>query len=206
MRTPLPTSVVAAVAVALFALSLAVSLTSAQATPRKAPAWDIAEWINGPGPNLDELRGQVVVIDFFQMWCPGCKRFSIPLMEHWEKTVFTDEVARGRLVFLSIHTVFEGHAYQTPARLRRFIREKGITHPVGIDRHAPGERVPETMARYNTMGTPEMAIIGKTGRIRFQRFGVFDPAEGERLIRTLLEEPTEAEPAAWRTPVNRKRN
>ena len=199
MRIPLPTSVVAAVATVLLAFSLVFSLTSAQATPRKAPDWEISEWINGPGPTLDELRGKVVVIDFFQLWCPGCKSFSIPLMEHWEKTVFTKEVAEGRLVFVSIHTVFEGHAYQTPKRLRRFVKEKGITHPVGVARHLADRRVPETMARYKTMGTPEMAIIGKQGNIRFQRFGFFEPAQGERLIRTLLEEPPAAEPAAWKT-------
>lgn len=44
------------------------------------------------------------------------------------------------------------------------------------------------MKRYRTRGTPEMAIIGKQGRIRFQRFGGFDPTEAEALIRRLLDE------------------
>ena len=155
--------------------------------PRKAPDWDISEWINSPGLSLDALRGKVVVIDFFQLWCPGCNRFSIPLMHHWEQ-VFAREHREGRIVFVSIHTVFEGHGYQRPQRLRRFIAEKKITHPVGIDRHADGQRLPVTMQRYATRGTPEMAIIDKQGNIRFQRFGYFEPALGETTIRALLAE------------------
>lgn len=183
----------------IFALATALmvcfvsSAGIAQSRPKKAPQWDISQWLNSEGLALDRLRGKVVVIDFFQMWCPGCNRFSIPLVEHWEKQVFAEELAAGRLVFVSIHTVFEGHAYQTPKRLRKFVKEKGIAHPVGVDRHSQGKRVPETMERYKTMGTPEMAFIDKQGNIRFQRFGFFEPEYGETLIRQLLEEQVEAE-------------
>lgn len=174
---------------------LAIFTTSgafAQVKPLKAPRWDISEWLNSPALELDDLKGKVVVIEFFQLWCPGCNKFSIPLIEHWEKQIFSKEIEEGRLVFVSIHTVFEGHGYQSPKRLRRFIKEKGITHPVGIDRHVDGQRLPETMKRYNTMGTPEMAFIDKKGRIRFQRFGFFEPSYGEALIRTMLDEAQNA--------------
>lgn len=162
------------------------------AKPRKAPEWLISEWINGPGGTLSELRGKVVIVEFFQLWCPGCNRFSIPLMKKWTKT-FKSEVATGDLKVLSIHTVFEGHDYQTPKRLRSFVKEKGIHHLVGIDQHEKGERIPETMKRYRTRGTPEMAIIDKTGYIRLQKFGGFDPSPVERFIKHLLSEPSVAD-------------
>ena len=177
---------IAALALTIFASSVPA------ASPKKAPQWDVSEWINSEPITLEDLKGQVVVIDFFQLWCPGCKSFSIPLMDHWEK-IFEKETEQGRIAFVSIHTVFEGHSFQTPERLRRFLKEKNIKHPVGIDRHVNGQRVPETMRRYNTMGTPEMAIIDKQGNIRFQRFGYFEPASGEKLIRTLLDEQPEPE-------------
>jgi len=44
--------------------------------------------------------------------------------------------------------VFEGHDYQNPKRLKKFITEKEITHPVGLDQRC-----------YGRGGTPEMAII-----------------------------------------------
>ncbi len=154
----------------------------------KAPEWLISEWINGPGVTLSELKGKVVIVEFFQLWCPGCNSFSIPLMKKWNKT-FRNEIASGDLVLVSIHTVFEGHDYQTPKRLRSFVKEKGIHHLVGIDKHEKGERIPETMKRYRTKGTPEMAIIDKRGYIRFEKFGGFDPSPVERLIIQLVGEP-----------------
>ena len=195
MRLPAVTAL-AALAIAFAFLIAPINGVLAQQKTKPAPQWDISEWINSSGTNIDQLRGKVVVIDFFQLWCPGCKKFSIPLVEYWEKKVFPKEIAEGRLVFVSIHTVFEGHRYQTPERLRKFIKEKGITHPVGIDRHADGKRVPETMERYQTLGTPEMAIIDKQGQVRFQRFGYFEPDYGEALIRMLLDEALKPEPAS----------
>ena len=159
-----------------------------QAQALKAPQWEISEWINTSGTNIDALRGKVVVIDFFQLWSPGCNKFTIPLIKQWQKT-FAAEVKAGRLVFVSIHTVFEGHEYQNLKRLKSFVKRKRITHPVGNDRHVNGDRIPSTMRLYQTRGTPEIAIIDKEGYIRFQKFGYFEPAFGEKIIRVLLSEP-----------------
>ncbi|MCP4935195.1 MAG: TlpA family protein disulfide reductase [bacterium] len=152
-----------------------------------APEWEISEWINSKGFKLSELKGKVVVIDFFQLWCPGCNSFSVPLMHKWEQK-YADQVKAGKIQFVSIHTVFEGHNYQNPARLKKYLKEKGIEHPVGVDKQQKGHYVPLTMRRFNTKGTPEMAIIDKQGRIRFQRFGSFDVAASEQLIDQLLSE------------------
>ena len=162
---------------------------SAGAGVRKAPEWLISEWINSPGVTLSDLKGKVVIIDFFQLWCPGCNKFTIPLMKQWDIT-FKNQIESGKLKILSIHTVFEGHDYQTPERLKSFVKKKGIHHPVGIDAQKKGEYLPETMKRYRTRGTPEVAIIDKNGNIQFQIFGGFDPAAAENLIRRLINEPT----------------
>lgn len=188
-----------------FFLTVAIAILFAHnalafASETKAPEWQISEWINSEPLSLENLRGKVIVIDFFQLWCPGCKAFSIPLMNHWGQ-VFEKESIDGKIAFVSIHTVFEGHGYQSTERLRRFLKEKKITHPVGIDKHVAGRRIPETMRAYNTGGTPEMAIIDKRGYIRFQKFGYFEPAYGEKLIRHLLDERVEPEKASYR-PVN----
>lgn len=179
----------------IVALIFAISLMSAglgegaraAKVPPVAPQWDISQWFNTKGLKLSDLRGQVVVIDFFQMWCPGCNKFSLPLMARWEK-LFAREIREKKLTILSIHTVFEGHKQQTVKRLHKYIIKKAITHPVGVDRHEGTNRLPNTMIRYKTNGTPEMAFIDKKGRIRFQKFGYFDPYTGEGLIRALLAE------------------
>jgi thiol-disulfide isomerase/thioredoxin len=152
-----------------------------------APDWEIAEWINSEPVQLSDMRGQVVVIDFFQLWCPGCKSFSIPLTLKWEKE-FAEEIANDQMKIVSIHTVFEGHRHQTVDRLKKFVTETGFGHPVGHDLHDDTihDRLPITMIKYGTRGTPEIAIVDKEGRIAFQKIGFFDPEEKAALIRRLL--------------------
>ncbi|MEW8028580.1 MAG: TlpA disulfide reductase family protein [Candidatus Thiodiazotropha sp.] len=173
----------------LSAMLLMTPLLTAGTYPM-APVLDVDEWINGDGVTLDDLRGKVVVIDFFQMWCPGCNNFSIPLVAHWEQH-FAKEIAAGQLVMLSIHTVFEGHEYQRTERLKPYLKKKGIKHLVGVDRHQGDDPTPQTMKLFRTRGTPEMAILDKQGRIRFQHFGGFDVETATALIHNLLREPAE---------------
>ena len=140
--------------------------------PRPAPAWDVAGWINSDGMDLADLKGRVVIIEFFQLWCPGCNRFSKPLIKKWEKD-FARQIKKEQLTIVGVHTVFEGHSYQNPKRLRRYLKRNDIRHPVDVDRLRQGEHIPQTMRQFRTRGTPEMAIIDKQGVIRFQRFGGF---------------------------------
>ena len=159
----------------------------AQAVGARAPQWDILEWINGDGGNVDTLRGKVIIIDFFQLWCPGCNKFSGPLLKVWQDK-FADDIAAGHLALVKIHTVFEGHKYQTVERLKTYVKEKGITVPVGIDRHAGDRRLPETMLRYKTRGTPEVVMIDGNGVIQFREFGYFDSTEAESIIAGMIDQ------------------
>ena len=150
----------------------------------KAPELYVSEWINKDPGMLRDMTGKVVIIEFFQMWCPGCNNFSIPLIAQLEAKYGKHNEIR----VLSVHTVFEGHNYQTPDALKDFVKEKGIRHPVGIDAYEAGSPVPITMRKYGTGGTPCITIIDKKGIIRFQRLGGFDPGPVEKLIDQLLRE------------------
>ena len=77
--------------------------------PYPAPEWEVSKWLNGDPGSLKENRGRVILIDFFQLWCPGCNRFSIPIFREWEEKYGS----RDDILIVSIHTVFEGHASQT---------------------------------------------------------------------------------------------
>lgn len=168
----------------IFASVLVISRFSSSETfaAIKAPELVVSEWVNGNPGSLKNMRDKVVVIDFFQMWCPGCSSFSIPLMFHLEDKY----KERDDIVFLSIHTVFEGHAYQTPDDLKEFVLGKGIKHPVGIDDYQEDNTTPITMRRYQTGGTPCITIIDKSGYLRFKKLGGFDKVVAERLIDQLL--------------------
>jgi thiol-disulfide isomerase/thioredoxin len=44
----------------------------------KAPNLDISTWVQGKPTNLEEERGNVVLVEVFQVNCPGCFLYSIP--------------------------------------------------------------------------------------------------------------------------------
>jgi thiol-disulfide isomerase/thioredoxin len=170
----------------------AVSLCPGQAAragvlldPKQAPDFQVREWVGEDPGSMTRLRDKVVLIEFFQLWCPGSNAFSIPLFDRWE------ELYGGRedVVLVSIHSVFEGHEYQTDERLREFIRQNGIERTVGIDAlPAGGEGTPETMKRFGALGTPHVVIVDKEGDIRFSAFGPFDIVPVEAFIDRLLGE------------------
>ena len=150
----------------------------------KAPELVVSEWINKDPGTLTSMKGKVVVIDFFQMWCPGCNNFSGPLMFQLEEKY----KKRDDIVFISMHTVFEGHSYQTPADLKEYVIEKGIKHSVGIDAYDDGQYTPVTMKKYRTGGTPCITIIDKNGYIRFKKLGGFNPDSAFKVVDQLLGE------------------
>jgi thiol-disulfide isomerase/thioredoxin len=166
--------------------------------PQVAPQWQVSEWLNAdPGP-LAGQAGRVVIIHFFQVWCPGCASFSVPLFQHWQETYGQRE----DVLILGIHTVFEGHDVQTPQSLRQFLLDKGIRYPVGIDAYDGGDRVtPVTMRRFDTGGTPHVAIVDRYSRLVFSHFGRFDPAPVEAFIDRLLKETAAAPTRPKHTPV-----
>ena len=186
-----PGAVLAGMRYAILTILLCVTLLPTTAAgfvrqPAPAPEWQIGEWINGDPGSLADHRGKVVLIEFFQLWCPGCRTFSIPLFNRWHEQYGN----RDDLLVVSIHTVFEGHDYQSPDRLREFVETWGIEHPVGIDTYASaGDEVPETMRRFHTGGTPFVVIVDKQGRQRFRHLGSFDDRTAEALINRLLDEP-----------------
>jgi hypothetical protein len=76
----------------------------------------------------------VVLIEAFQMLCPGCIRYGLPQARRVQRA-FPDSAVVG------IHTVFEHHEVTGPDALEVFLSEFGIGFPVGIDRH-DGQPIP----------------------------------------------------------------
>lgn len=134
--------------------------------PELAPELEISEWIGEPSP-LASLRGRVVLIETFQMLCPGCIRYGLPQAQKVHR-LFPQTAVIG------LHTVFEHHAVTGPEALKVFLSEFDIRFPVGIDRHEGGDPMPVTMRRYGLQGTPSTLVIDRTGRLRFAHLGAVD--------------------------------
>lgn len=149
-----------------------------------APELDVAEWIGPPSP-LESLRGRVVLIETFQMLCPGCIRYGLPQAQKVHR-LFPQTAVIG------LHTVFEHHAVTGPDALKVFLSEFDIRFPVGIDRHEDGSAMPVTMRRYGLQGTPSTLVIDKAGRLRFSHLGAIDDLALGILLGQLHAEPPQS--------------
>jgi hypothetical protein len=150
-----------------------------------APEWSISEWFNTDHDlSLDELRGNVIAIETFQMLCPGCVSYGLPQAQRIQ------QIFGGDITVVGIHTVFEHHDAMTPVSLGAFLAEYNITFPVGVDSLEPGNPAPVTMRRYQLVGTPSLVLVDRAGRIRGTRFGQHDELTLGANIGRLLDEPT----------------
>lgn len=158
-------------------------------TADPAPPLDVSEWINSTGEDLAALRGRVVVIEAFQMLCPGCVSHGLPQALRIHRSFSRDHV-----VVLGLHTVFEHHDVMGPEALRVFLSEQRIDFPVGIDRHDRPHSFPMTMQAYELQGTPSLLLFDRAGRLRRRYFGAMDDLVVGAQIGMLIAEPAPSIP------------
>ena len=133
-----------------------------------APELQTTDWLNADEPVLlGALRGKVVLIEAFQMLCPGCVSHGLPQAMRVHRVFDRDEVA-----VIGLHTVFEHHGAQgSRVALAAFLHEYKIAFPVGIDAPSDIGGLPKTMARYGMKGTPTLLLVDQRGRLRKHKFG-----------------------------------
>ncbi len=154
---------------------------------QQAPPWEVTRWFNTEHPlTLTDLAGEVVVLEAFQMLCPGCVSHGLPLAQRIARTF------AGEVKVIGLHTVFEHHAAMTPVSLEAFLFEYRVNFPVGVDAHEQDGGVPVTMARYGLRGTPSLVMIDRAGRIRHSLFGHADELTVGAALARLIDEPRPA--------------
>lgn len=132
----------------------------------QAPELQVTQWFNSPSLlNLSDFHEKVVLIEAFQMLCPGCVVHGVPLAQSVQRLFPNDKVA-----VIGLHTVFEHHDAMTPVSLKAFLHEYQITFPVGVDKQGAGP-LPETMAAFGMRGTPSLVLLAQQGRIAAHHFG-----------------------------------
>ena len=152
---------------------------------------DVSEWVNSAPVSPESLHGRVVVVEAFQMLCPGCVSHGLPLAQRLHGMF-----DRSELVVLGLHTVFEHHEVMGREALEVFLSEYRIEFPVAIDRPIDGQAIPTTMQRYGLRGTPSMMIVDWEGRVRQIAFGAVDElALGAYLGRLLAEQTPYSAPS-----------
>lgn len=138
----------------------------------------IQEWFNTPdnaGLDLEDLRGQVVLVDFWAYSCINCQR-SIPHVVAWDET-YRD----AGLQVIGIHSpeyAFEKDAGNVKAGAEDF----GIEYPVALDNNL------STWTAYRNRYWPAHYLIDAEGTVRHISFGEGNYEATERMIRELLQD------------------
>lgn len=136
-------------------------------TPRTAPEIMADDWVNTDQDlALADFRGRVVILEAFQMLCPGCVSHGLPQAKRIQENFDPRAVA-----VIGLHSVFEHHDAMQPPALKAFLREYRITFPVAVDATRGTRNLPKTMDAYGMQGTPTLVIIDQVGRRRAQHFG-----------------------------------
>lgn len=144
---------------------------------------EVSQWLNHEGLIPQDLRGKVVLIEVFQMLCPGCVNHSIP-----QAVKIHRKIDDSQLQVIGLHSVFEHHDVMTPEALKVFLSEFGVAFPVAVDKPRKGQPIPTTMKKYRLEGTPSTMLVDRKGRIRQVEFGQMDDFVLGLLIGSLLSE------------------
>jgi cytochrome c biogenesis protein CcdA/thiol-disulfide isomerase/thioredoxin len=136
----------------------------------------ITDWFNSKPLTMRELRGKVVLVDFWTYSCINCLR-TLPHLRAWWK-----EYRRAGLVIVGVHTPEFGFE-AVPHNVSEATKQLGVTWPVALDPHYA------TWKAYDNEYWPAEYLIDRQGRIRHEHFGEGEYDQTERLIRQLLGEP-----------------
>src|SRR5215218_8038980 len=150
------------------------------------PLTGLGPWFNSAPLTREQLRGKVVVIDFWTYSCINCLR-SIPYVRAWDQKYRKDG-----LVVIGVHApefAFE----REPANVARAINDLGIRYPVALDNSY------DLWRALKNNYWPAHYFVDARGHIRYHHFGEGDYEGSERAIRQLLAEAGRA-PAGQAMP------
>lgn len=102
---------------------------------------------------LNDLRGKLVVLNFWASWCVSCREEARELETFWQR------VREQGIIVLGVAI------QDTPDAAREFAKNHGKTYPIAIDNSG------KTSLDYGVSGVPETFIIDRAGVIRHKETG-----------------------------------
>jgi thiol-disulfide isomerase/thioredoxin len=130
-------------------------------------------WVNSSALAPEDLRGKVVLVDFWTYSCINCLR-ALPYVKTWY-----EKYKEHGLVVIGVHApefAFE----KDPANVRRAVSDLGVAYPVAIDNNYA------IWQGFNNQYWPAHYFIDAAGHIRSHHFGEGSYEESEQTIRQLL--------------------
>lgn len=109
--------------------------------------------LDGSSLALADMRGQVVVLNFWASWCAPCRREARDLQKVWE--TYQDQGVA--FVGVTYHDAQDASA--------AFVEEYGITYPNGVDEMG---RISDA---FGVTAVPETYVIDRQGRLAWFQIG-----------------------------------
>ena len=142
----------------------------------RAPEFQgISNWINSPALTMEELRGQVVLIDFWTYTCVNCIR-TLPYLKEWHS-----KYADKGLTIVGVHTP-EFEFEKVTENVVSSAEEYGLGWAI------PQDNDFRTWRAYSNRYWPAKYLIDQHGTVRYRHFGEGRYLQTEEWIRDLLEE------------------
>jgi peroxiredoxin len=163
--------VLAALCALAFALAMPLPVSAGGPAGPAAPDFTLHA-ADGRNVRLEELRGQVVLVNFWATWCGPCREEMPRLNQLYEK------YRKSGFVLLGVNID------DNPATALATAGKLKVSFPILLD---TDKRVSEL---YKLTDMPSTALIDRDGRLRFTHRGYRDGVEAEydRQIRALLKE------------------
>ncbi|MGH9328305.1 MAG: redoxin domain-containing protein [Terriglobia bacterium] len=132
-------------------------------------------WINSPSLTLTELRGRVVLVDFWDYTCVNCIR-TLPYVKRWDH-----RYRPAGLTVIGVHAP-EFHFARACRHVERAVKEMELEYPVVLDNDY------QIWQAYSNRCWPAKYLIDGDGYVRYYHFGEGAYRETEEAIQKLLRE------------------
>lgn len=135
----------------------------------------ISSWINSEPLKLSELKGKVVLVDFWTYSCINCIR-TLPYLKMWD-----EKYSDTGLVIIGVHSP-EFDFEKDVNNVQKAVEKYGIKYAVALDNDH------ETWRAFKNNYWPHKYLIDVEGRIRYDHIGEGGYDKAEQVIRELLKE------------------
>ena len=159
----------------IFLIMANTGIVNGSENGRTAPEITGQTWINSEPLRLADLKGKVVMVEFWTFGCYNCRNVQ-PYVKEWHK-----KYADRGLVVIGVHTP-ETDFERYSKNVEHYVREEQITYAVVTDNDFA------TWTRYGNRAWPTVYLIDKQGTIRYLHIGEGAYAQTEEFIQELLNE------------------